>query len=488
MKLKFNIALFAALALGLASCSDDEYKGIAQVTPSEPTMPADGITAVDALASGSSVNLNDGAARLVNVTKLEDFPAGSELQVVMKVASTQDMADAQNVVLVTTDGVDGAVKSCNAPQADFNAALQKLFGKNPSPKTVYVNYTAYAVDGSSSVLLGAVGAAQSLVVTPMDLGYVVEDEYYILNTVDGKTYKMVQADATKDPYDAPVFDGIITVDENGFAWKIVPASALNSLSDASKLYGDAEPELTATEGALALGAEAGEIEETGPYQFSINMEELTFTYKAAYNALYVVGNGQSWNPSTPAQMTTKDYIKYGGFVPVDGEFKIITSYGAWTEPQIGSCTFEADPDTGGNPGGYVATAKFEQGQANNMGGLPKGLWAMVFMMDTKEIKASPVTSLEFIGDATGGWGDGDVQALTAQEVNGVATSWTGTITFSGNGEYKIRANHGWAFSLGGSADQLIWDAGNIPSPAAGKYIVTLNLNDPVTHLDMQKVD
>ncbi len=488
MKLKFNIALFAVLALGLASCSDDEYKGIAQVTPAEPTMPADGIAATDVLANGAAVDLNDGAARLLNVTKLEDFPSSSELQVVMKVAKTQDMADAQNVVLVTTDGVDGAIKSCNATEEDFNTAIQTLFGKNPSPKTVYVNYTAYAVDGTSSVLLGSVGTAQSLVVTPVDLGYVVETEYYILNTIDNTTYKMTQADATQDVYDAPVFDAIIQVTEDGFAWKIVPASAINSLTDASKLYGNAEAELNATEGALALGADAGEIEETGPCQFSINMEELTFTYKAAYEALYVVGNAQGWNPSTPAQMTTKNYIKYGGFVPVDGDFKIITSYGDWSEPQIGSCTFESDTDTEGNPGGYKAEAKFIQGQADNMSGLPTGLWAMVFEMDTKTITASPVTSLEFIGDATGGWGDGDVQALTAQEVNGVATSWTGTITFSGSGEYKIRANHGWAFSLGGSADQLIWDGSNIPSPTAGTYQVTLNLNNPVVHLDMQKVD
>ena len=41
MKLRFNIALFAALALGLAACSDDEYTGVPQVTPQEPTMPAD---------------------------------------------------------------------------------------------------------------------------------------------------------------------------------------------------------------------------------------------------------------------------------------------------------------------------------------------------------------------------------------------------------------------------------------------------------------
>lgn len=483
MKLGLNIAVFAALALGLASCSDDEYKGIAQVTPGEPTMPADGISASNVVAAGSVVDLNDGAPRLINVTKLEDFPAGSELQVVMKVAKAEDMADAQNVVLETTEGVDGAVLSCNAPDAGFNKALQALFGKNPSEKTVYVNYTAYAVDGSSSVLLGAVGAAEMLKVMPLNPGYVVETEYYLLNTVDGSLHKMVHADASKDVYDVPVFDVVITVGDDGFNWKLVPASAVNTLDDASKLYGNSEPDPAVMEGALAFGAEAGEITEAGPYQMSVNMEKLTFACKPAYTALYVVGNGQGWNPETPSQMTTKDYIKYGGFVPVDGEFKIITTSGAWSEPQIGDCTFEKDGDKN-----YVATAKLNQGQAGNMGGLPKGVWAMTFAIDTKEIKASPVTSLEFIGDATGGWGDNYAKKLTPQLVNGVATSWTATVTFSGSGEYKIRANGGWDFSLGSDAAQLIWDGSNMTSPEAGTYIVTLNLNDPVLHLDFQKIN
>ncbi len=480
MKLRLNIAIFAALALGLAACGDDEYKGIAQVTPAEPTMPADGITAVDVVANGAAVDLNDGAARLLNVTELKDFPAGSELHVVMKVAKDQSMADVQNVVMVTTDGVDGAVKSCNAPNTEFNKAIQALFGKNPSEKTVYVNYTAYAVDGTSSVLLGAVGAAQMLKVTPIDLGYEIEPEYYLVNTLDNSTYKMNHSN--QDVYDDPTFSVVINVGGEGFAWKVAPASAVASLDD-SKLYGNAEPVALATEGALALGAEAGDFEEVGPYQFTVNMEALTFEYKSAYKALYVVGGAQGWSPAGSSQMTTKDYETYGGFVPVDGEFKIITTGGPdWSEPQIGSCEFAKDGDS------YVAVAKFEQGQAGNMSGIPTGLWALTFKMSDKTMKASPVTSLEFIGDATGGWGDADVQALNPVGEGAVAVVWEGNITFSGSGEYKIRANHGWSFSLGGAADQLIWDGSNIASPAAGTYKVTLNLNDPVVHLDMQKVD
>ncbi|MCM1092416.1 MAG: hypothetical protein NC421_00495 [Lachnospiraceae bacterium] len=481
MKFKFNIAIFAALAISLAACSDDEFTGTPQVTPAEPTMPADGITGADAVANGASVNLNDGSPRVINITDLKDFPSGSELQVVMKVAKDQSMTGAKNVVLETIPGVDGAIYSCNAPAVAFNDTIKSLFGKNPSPKTVFVNYTAYAVDGTSSVILGAIGAAQSFVVTPFALDYVVEDEYYLVNTLNNTTIKFNHSD--KDVYDDPSFSVIFTVEQDGFAWKIAPKSALNSLGDASKLYGNAEADAAVLEGALALGAQAGNVEEVGPYQFVINMETLEFSYKQAYEALYVIGNGQSWNGGNAAQMTTKDYVKYGAFVPVDGGFKILTTPG-WTKPEIGGCSFALDP----KDNLYKAEAVMSMTGTSDMSGLDKGVWAIVFDMNTKKLTASSVTSLEFIGDATGGWNDDQVQPLQPASTDGVATIWTGNITFSGSGEYKVRANHGWAYSLGGAADQLIWDAGNIKSPAAGTYKVTLNLNDPVVHLQLDPLN
>lgn len=478
MKVK-NIALFAALAISLAACSDDEYKGIPQVNPQQPIMPADGITAADAVADGGAVDLNNGAPRLLNITDLKDFPSGCDLQVVMKVSKAQDMSDAKDVVLETTDGVDGGIYSCTAPVDALNSAVKELLGKNPSPKTIYVNYTAYAVEGTSTVLLGAVGAPQSIVVTPY-VPYVVEDAYYLVNTLTGDMIKM-NHDDSNDVYDDPNFSAIFSVTADGFTWKIAPQSAINDLTDASKLYGNAEELAEATSGALAFGAGAGNIEEVGPYQFDINMETLTFSYKAAYDALYVIGNGQSWKAENAVRMTTKDYVKYGAFVPVDGEFKILTE-AAWTKPEIGGCSFEKKDDK------YVATATMSQDGVGNMSGIPAGVWALVFDMNTKEIEASEITSLEFIGDATGGWGDNDVQPLAPASPDGLATVWVGNITFSGSGEFKIRANHGWAFSLGGAENALIWDGSNIKSPAAGTYKVTLNLNDPNLGLQFEPVD
>ncbi len=483
MKLRFNIALLATLALGMAACSDDEYTGEPQVTPAEPTMPANGMTAADALANGAAVDLNtavDGAIRLLDVTRLENFPSGSELQVVMKVAKSADLADAKDIVMVTAEGTGSAIYSCNAPTADLNEAILALYGKEPVSRTVYTSYTAYAVDGTSSVLLGAVGASQSLNIMPLDPGYVIEPAYYIINTLTGDKKQFTHSEG-KSVYDDPEFSVIINVSEDGYDWKIVPASALSSL-DAAKMYGIGDPSNPgAAEGSLALGAQAGSFEATGPYQFSVNMETLTYSYKQAYEYLYLIGDAQSWNWENGVQLTTKDYEKYGAFAAVNGTFKMTTSP-AWTQPEIGSTSF-----TDSGNGLWTATAEMGYGGINNMDGLPAGLWAITFNMDGYKMQAKAVTSLEFIGTATGGWGDGDVQKLTPSEVNGVNSLWTGNITFTGSDDYKIRANGGWEFSLGGAADQLIWDGPNIPSPEAGTYKVTLNLNSPVLCIQFEKL-
>lgn len=93
---------------------------------------------------------------------------------------------------------------------------------------------------------------------------------------------------------------------------------------------------------------------------------------------------------------------------MNGEFKIITTP-AWTKPEIGSCEFKYDDKAKM----YKATAEMSMNGADNMKGIPEGVWAMTFDMNTKAIEATEVTALEFIGDATGGWGDARCPAASA---------------------------------------------------------------------------
>jgi len=82
-----------------------------------------------------------------------------------------------------------------------------------------------------------------------------------------------------------------------------------------------------------------------------------------------------------------------------------------------------------------------------------------------------------IGDATvKGW-DGD----TPMTYNPTTNLWTVTTTLKA-GAFKFRANGNWDVSLGNTKPAGSYltakDGGDITSPGAGTYTVSLNLSDP----------
>lgn len=73
-----------------------------------------------------------------------------------------------------------------------------------------------------------------------------------------------------------------------------------------------------------------------------------------------------------------------------------------------------------------------------------------------------------IGDAT----PGDWTNSTALTYNGDNT-WSATVTMKATGEYKFRANDSWDLNLGGDLSALILDGGNLATPGAGDFTVTV---------------
>lgn len=165
MKKYLNIALAAVLSMGFAACSDDDpYLGIPSVNPQEPIMPADGVTATDAVAAGGSVDLNaageNGSVKMLDVTEVKDMPASSKLAIVMNVSVTEDMANAQAIDLTVAPATDGnAVYYAYVSANEWTELFRTMVSRDPAPKNMWVNYVAYAVSENQRVLLGAVGAA-----------------------------------------------------------------------------------------------------------------------------------------------------------------------------------------------------------------------------------------------------------------------------------------------------------------------------------------
>jgi hypothetical protein len=56
-------------------------------------------------------------------------------------------------------------------------------------------------------------------------------------------------------------------------------------------------------------------------------------------------------------------------------------------------------------------------------------------------------------------------------------TWTATVTLAATGEYKFRANDSWDLNLGGDLGALVLDGGNLPTPGAGDFTVTVQTSD-----------
>ncbi|WP_289289094.1 DUF5115 domain-containing protein [uncultured Muribaculum sp.] len=465
MKLKLNIALFAAFALGLAACSDDVYRGIPQVTPQEPVMPADGIEATDVLPDGGAIDLSSAETfSMVNITKLEDFPATDDLSVVMRVSESADMSNPEAMVLNVADDN----KTASVASVKLNEVFRKMFGKSPKARTIYVDYTAYAVNGSSSVLLGAIGAKQSLVVTPLPADFVIEDNYYLVGTACD--WKIPQAIAfthsDKSPYDDPVFKLInieVTAEQAaaGWWWKIIPASTFEAgdwVPGDNTQYGPATNGDEAMEGKLVgVDAQAGVIKVAGHYDITINMEDLTYTISKTPAVMYVP-NQFGWNEHGILYST--DYENFQGLAGIDPiyGFKFMTGDGQW----IGAGKTEGTLSTsGGNILEGVLTKV--------------GLYYLTVNMPDMTFTQEYISSLALIGSATpNGWSEADAVEMTPNEDYEI---WTLDVHLV-PGSFKFMTDHSWAKpNLGGDVNNLTFGGGDLNFEGEeGDYTVTLDLS------------
>ncbi len=101
-----------------------------------------------------------------------------------------------------------------------------------------------------------------------------------------------------------------------------------------------------------------------------------------------------------------------------------------------------------------------------------GFYQIKFDATNKTVEISLITTMGVIGTAQAGGWDTDVN-LT---FNTTSKVWEGTVTFLASGEYKFRANDDWAINFGGTLDNLVTGAGNIVTPGAGTYTVTLDIS------------
>ena len=460
----------AALSLGLASCEEDWVEALPQTNPQEPVVEDNCITIAQTLAAEidlKAINEDNDTVPLFDVTEVKNLPAGTALSFVMQLSKTEDFA---KVADINTTVVDNKV---TALASEIQAAYLKVAGRSPKAKEMYVRYVPYMKKNElSTVRVGGpeffVGATK-VTVTPYPSDLVIEDNYYLLGTINGwSVAEAVKFDHTGDAYDNPVFTLKVVVSTEdaaaGWWWKIVPESTFlngNWVDADYSQYGPAENGDEATEGMIVPklnGVEpgAGCLKTAGQLLLTINMEEGTYAFTSAADYLYTPGGSNGWNQGNSQRLYTSNYADYFGYAYLDGEFKF-SNAPDWDHTNYGAGAAEGTLSTAG--GNLMVSAA--------------GLYWCSVSTAALTYSLYQVTTIGVIGDATpNGWSGSTALVATDDKM----LVWEGDIEFAAAGKWKFRANDDWAVNLGGSLDNLGQDGSDLATPGAGKKHVRLDLS------------
>lgn len=501
--LKYLSSLLVGLAF--AACSQyEEPTPIVAVHEPQQGLNADGISVAidpslyDAEAATFIPADLEGYIRIGYPVKIADItidpatynPSYNTFSATMEFSGEANFARKETIPTSIVDNV------ITVSAEDLSNAFQSVIGKNPSTRKVYGRFAITASQGSGSntevanVRLGGNDFFYGPIefeVTPVDLGIVIEESYYLVGTEDnwasdGASALIKFNHSDKSAYDDPVFYYTFNVDDataaGGWWWKIIPASAIDEDSnsfDWDKAWGVATDGDTAMEGTLVNeNAQAGKVDAAGTYTLSINMLDCTYEIKLTYPYLYTPGDGNGWSQSASLKIPTWDYSIYQGFTIAGKEFKFSTqdnwdgvNYGPATDPDAtGMGTLTTDPNAGN-----IAVAE---------AGL-NFVWANI---STLEYKAPvKIETIGVIGSATpAGW---DAQTNLTPSADGL--TWTGTVALTAGG-WKFRCNDNWDIALGENLDNLNMAGGSpdITQTEAGTFEITLYLGSLPYHATLVK--
>ncbi len=467
---KLNILLVAALALAGWSCQDEKNNVPLPSNPQEPVMSTTDLavtSTVPQFINLPELNAADEAIALGNISQLTNLPEGYELTFVGELGREEEFVHSATFPVALND------KALSVSPDDLEGAYVAAIGKSAKAKQTYIRVAAYASKGDAQVRMGGADVYYlnaSPVITPLDLGIVIEDSYGLLGTINGwSVADAVLFDHEGDPYDNPIFTMVVTITDqqaaDGWWWKVVPQSTIetgNWVDAANASFGTAVNGSHDLEGNLVPRTDtedcgAGAVNTPGVYTLTLDMENQTYEFVPMFDYLYMPGNINGWNHLAAAKIPGEiGATVFQGFAAVDGEFKF-TDQAGWSGNNYG----DGGDGKLSTDGGNLSAAK--------------GLYYVKADIEKLEYALVKIESLGLIGGFNG-WG-----AQEALTPNADATVWTGKITLSAGEEFKVRMNDNWDYNLGGNPKAMTVGGANIVAPAAGTYTVTVDLtNVPYT--------
>lgn len=296
----------------------------------------------------------------------------------------------------------------------------------------------------------------------------------------------VEIDKDGDEFNTPVSLGSTTGNSLTFKVSELNAAAINAELPAGNL-GTLNVRVKSTIGTT--GAEP-------MYSNVINYTVTTyFTY--LYKDYYLVGSATApgWsnnnnNPPLWRNPSNEDLYEFTGYFNGGGgdpaKFKFLETLGLW-QPQWGTNAGNAQSGSlAGNPG----TQSGDPGEFQITG--PSGYYTFSINMNegVRTYSITPYTGstattysvVGMIGDAVGGWGDGNQIDMTP--VASDPHLWYKSNVVMSNGPLKFRANNGWTVNWGSDTEYTgtgTQDGSNIPvtgttynvwfNDLTGKYIL-----------------
>ena len=461
----------ALLSLVFASCEDDWTEAAPQKNPQEALIAVDDIALTTMLPEAINLQeayMTDNKVRLFKEA-VKNLPAGSQIEYEMQFSKSENF-DKFGTLKCEKDSDVALVKA-----SDFEEAYLNTIGRSPKAKDIFVRFAAYIVkDATSTVRVGDpdtyIGATK-VNVTPYPSSVVIEENYYLLGTINGwSVATAVKLDHTGDPYDNPVFTKKVSISPeaaaDGWWWKIVPESTFNTgnwVDAANAAYGVAVNGSEEKEGMLVARTAdtdcgAGCLKEAGDLLLTINMEEGTYSFTPAAENLYTPGVANGWDHLSSQKLYTENYQDYMGYAYLDaGGFKF-TNAPDWKHTKYG---YSND--------GVLST---DEG-AGDITPAETGLYWCKANVAALTYELYKVNTIGVAGDATpNGWD----ASTPLQPVDDKSLVWEADIKFAESGEWKFRANNEWTANLGGSFDNLVFNGGNFATPGAGKYKVRLDIS------------
>lgn len=294
------------LTLLIASCTGD-YTDWADPKTSEPEE-----TGTVTLAVANAADIDYATVTADSIQLFVPTITSTDTQATTSYTAVMYNNDKSANVIIATNAAG------YASVADIQAAVEKLYGKAPTPRTVAMDIKALTNIGGASITSSGTATIKVTLVAPP-----IDSAYYLIGDMTGwdpGTVLQFAHDGAGTVFDNPTFSVVFNTTADSQYWKIIPFVNYNDPANfwaegPTGVLGTAVNGDAAASGNLTTTApQAGMITSPGYYFMLINMIDYSYSI-TQLNSISIIGSVKgnwdtdvdlTYNPETGAWEATTD--------------------------------------------------------------------------------------------------------------------------------------------------------------------------------------